>query len=171
MKTTFIRYGIIISILVMLIMVCYFIMFKISIVSLWGTKKSDNGIIKVFQNNIVIFENSLNELLQENENSIYFEKDSGTVDVKIHFNDGNDSKILHLDDKGKIKYQNTINLMKNLKLEKVLSENGNVSYMFNSMMGLAQYIVYLNNQDKYQERYHVVDSKIVQDKWYYIETK
>lgn len=169
MKKDVKKYGLIILILIILIVISWFVMIDLFMMSIFGSKKSTKYIEKQFQESIEIFTNSLNEL-QKKENHIHFLTDSGDILITEYINNGNSTEMVYLNDDNIIGYDSTLELIKNKKIEVIVSEDGNVSYMFNSAIGLAQYIAYIDDMQAYTYGYSIKLLKNIHGKWYYVET-
>lgn len=139
------------------------------LVMLFGRKVDKNNIIKKFEQNIEMFNESVGELSEE---EICIEKREGEYIITIYkeLPDGTTDLII-VEEKYYDKYQESINLMKKLKIDVIYKYQENVVFLFNSMIGTGQYIVKMDDEERYMKTYIVTYKEQIDGSWYYIETK
>lgn len=157
---------IILIILCVLLIICLLFFLFINIV--FGRKMNPDTIINKFNDNKELFEASEKELI--NYESMWIEEIENQISVfKREKNDGK-VNIIQINDE-LYKYEHSINLIKELKLNKISISNGNIFFQFNTMISFGQYIVKINNEESYkEERYNfTLNMKELENNWYYIE--
>ena len=155
-----------ICILILIIYLMFVLgMFKHVLTFFWGEKENYYIITEQFENNKEMFEKSLNELLKVKEEiSVEVEKEKILV-----FEYDNNSKTEVLTEE-LCKYENTINLLKNLNLKDIHKYDNNVVYLFNSQILSGQYIAKMYDENQIKKFYNINKIINLENNWYYFET-
>ena len=155
-----------ICILILIIYLMFVLgMFKHVLTFFWGEKENYYIITEQFENNKEMFEKSLNELLKVKEEiSVEVEKEKILV-----FEYDNNSKTEVLTEE-LYKYENTINLLKNLNLKDIHKYDNNVVYLFNSQILSGQYIAKIYDENQIKKFYNIDEIINLENNWYYFET-
>lgn len=163
MKRKILLITIFVIFVIFIIIICYFN---------FGKQTSKYKIIKKFEKNELLFEKSIAEL--ENIDEIYFTYKENIVNLYTYEDIGdNKVKKVNIEEKDYYKYEQTINLMKILEIEKVYKIRDNIIFLFqSSMLDPDNYsISYINNFESYVNTGHKIrEKKQITDNWYYVVT-
>lgn len=158
---------------IIMLLLCFLL---IIILGLWSIYFILNGkyesfiFIRKFNNNKNIFENSVNELIDDKD--IYF-KNNGDIMAIVYEQDNDSTLKQHELSKSELsKYSSTIELMEKLNLNSISKSDNNVVYYFSSPFVWSKEIVYVNDLEKFKYSGHLIKKiKHLNKNWYYIENE
>lgn len=139
--------------------------------TMFGKRIDSNKIINTFTSNEEIFKEVIEELNEEK--NIEIEKNIDKVSYLIQKFDNAYENPIKIDDEDKayINYSNSIKLMKQFQLRVIRKNDNNVEFEFNSMFGLGQYVVYINDIKEYKRNNSIIKIKKLKKNWYYVEVE
>lgn len=139
--------------------------------TMFGKHMDRNKIINTFISNEEIFKEVIEELNEEK--NIEIKESIDTVSYLIKKFDNGYEHPIKIDDEHKNynNYKISTKLMKQFQLIVIRKNSGNVKFGFNSMIGLGQYIVYVNDMEHYKEENSIIKIKKIKNDWYYVEVE
>lgn len=156
-------------ILLLIICIAAISIIYLVVTSMWGEKVNSNTIIKKFEENEMLFEEVVKELSEKDD--IYLDKKGEVISISIYEKIGDQVNSRKVKKEEFDQYGKTIDLMKKLNITYISKEKGNTSFLFNSMLELGQYIVKIQDEEKYKKDYDITHIMELKDNWYYIEIK
>lgn len=165
------HYIYIIFVVILIALGCFIILNK-TLSAFFGRKIDQRIIIKKFESNYSQFNDVLEELSDIDE--ISFNNDNGYIYINIYNYDEDGTLIkttIKRTDLEFNKYKKTTKLIKELNLLGVTKGYQNISFQFNSTIGISQNIVYMNNSEEYNLNHQIITAKKIKNKWNYIELK
>lgn len=133
------------------------------------TTTSKYSIIKNYKENEELFKRSVEELSTIEE--LYISLDGDIINIHT-YQDTEDTKnkMIRIPNEDFYKYEQTINLMKKLKIKKIDSLKGNISFLFTtSFYPGGKEIAYIANLEDYVRTGHKVREKQqISGNWYYV---
>ena len=162
---------VLVTIIYIIIYIITKIIFPLAILFIFHRNISDEKIIENFNNNIEIFEKAVEELADFE--AIYLNKNGKNIEVSEHRErENNMVDIIQIAKEEFNNYENAIYLLENLNIEKILKYGNNTAFMFHSSMRGGQYVVMLNDREKYESSgYRINRIETIKDNWYYIECR
>lgn len=138
---------------------------------IFGLRTSKYRIIRSFKESKELFENSIEEL--SNEECICIDKDGEIISIAIYEHIGDEENIIKVKQDDFYRYEQTINLMNTLKIESIDKVKENTAFLFSSSFypggKVIAYITdlgdYINRGNKIRERQEISGN------WYYIVTE
>ena len=116
----------------------------------------------IFYNNEEKFESVVDELSGDS----IIEIEEKFTFFKITHDYKNEKKIYKNSDTY-IKYENSINLIKELNLEFILKNHKNIQFTLNSNMRTSEKIVYITDMEKYKNGHIISEISQIKGNWYY----
>jgi len=132
--------------------------------------RNKNYIIKRFEQNKELFENSVEEL--SNEEYIYFTRQGEKILISIHQNIEGKVNIINVKEEELYKYEKTIYIMNKLDLEHVSKSKGEIDFQFwSSFYPGGKSIAYITDLEHYKSIGNEIREKqLILENWHYIVT-
>lgn len=155
----------------MIIIVSLAISVTIIAMLILGLRTSKYRIIESFKESKELFENSIEEL--SNEECIYIDKDGEIISISIYEYIGDEVNIIKVKQNDFHKYEQTIKLMNMLKIENVDKVKENTAFLFSSSFYPGgKVIAYITDLGDYINRGNKIREKQeISENWYYVVTE
>lgn len=154
---------------ILIIMIVFLVVFfTVTATLIFRIPTSKYRITKSFKENKELFEKSIEELSTMEE--LYFNLDKDIINIHTYQNiEGTKNEMIKIQKEDFYKYEQTINLMKKLKIKKISKINENVKFLFSSSFypggKTISYIIdledYINMGNKIREKQQISEN------WYY----